>query len=401
MIVHSTFSKKGLALVQDAVTDLVLRVELVGLSLLGEAVKIVSDPRVGTMCTDGRQVTVSENWLATNGPRGNTFDLLHEWLHIFLNHVARCGGRDEKLWNYACDVVVVRMACEMLSSLNDKWTPPLDGIIPPGWAKDMTAEEIYDALTADPSLVKTLFGKEQGKGEHQTASDFQYVAAAQHHKLAEELFFHTFTSEIAQAQIALEHAKVDIATKYGEELTERLRDILRGTVPWGRLLRGDLITAVNATFATYSPPNRRHFPRIMLPSYRSYTERKLLLAIDVSASVGKDWLSEFAANTAPAAAYALETIVVTFDEIIREVVHTKRPREAFDRVKFLSGNHRFTDVRPVFEMVDEIRPSGVAILTDAGLTYPTKRYPKTVWAVPKRFAHMIPWGKVYPMEHSW
>jgi predicted metal-dependent peptidase len=408
MIDHRTFDKKALAHTQDAVTNLVLRAEIAGLSLLGESIRIVQDNTVETMCTDGRVIRVGGAWLETNGFRGNLFDLLHEWLHCFLNHVARLGNRDPKIWNIACDVVVVRMACETLTRGADVWAPPEDGVIPPPWAEKMSAEEIYEIIKKDTDKRKQCLpqkpksgSSELSTGELQTSGDFDYKSAQAYTPDQEAKFQESFTSELAYAQLVVQNMGQSLESKYGNAFVSRLQEILRGTIPWGRLLKGKLISAVSPKVATWAPPRRKHFPMLILPSYKCRREPKLLIAIDVSASVGQKLENEFIANVMPAASRAKETVIVVFDQKIREVYITSRPREIFSKVKFLSGSHSHTDVRPVFDLVEQHRPSGVAILTDAMVKYPTKKYPETVWAVPEQYAHLVPWGKVFKMTVSW
>lgn len=400
MIDERTFkSKDALALAQDAVSDLVLRAQLMGLSLLGESIRIQQDDNIQTMCTDGRNIRMSSVWLEKNGLRGNVFDTLHEWLHIFSNHVARKGARDPKIWNIACDMVVVRMASEILSRPGDPWPYPKDGVIPADWSTDMSAEEIYDKLLDNPQAVQQAT-RNAASGEHQTGVDFDYDGADEYTEEEEQEFHQKFTEELAQAQLISEQSGNAIKDRYGDAVASRLSQVLKGTIPWGKLLRGDLIDAVTQQFATWSPPKRKYYPTLIMPSYRSTRERKLLLAIDVSASVGQDLMKAFIANTMPAAARSKETIVVTFDQVIREVVKTSRPTSILNNVKFLSGAHSYTDVRGVFDLVDEHNPSAVAILTDGYLAYPDRSYPKTLWAIPKNGGRP-PWGKTYLMENSW
>jgi predicted metal-dependent peptidase len=392
-------SKDALALAQDAVSDLVLRAQLMGLSLLGESVRIQQDDSIQTMCTDGRNIRMSSKWLEKNGLRGNVFDTLHEWLHIFSNHVVRRGARDPKIWNVACDMVVVRMASEILSRPGDPWPYPKDGVIPADWSKDLSAEEIYDRLIDDPDAVKEAT-KNASSGEHQNGGDFDYDSADEYSEEEEEQFYQRFTEELAQAQLITERSSGSIKDRYGDAVASRLSEVLKGTIPWGKLLRGDLIDAITQQFATWSPPKRKYYPTLIMPSYRSTRERKLLLGIDVSASVGQDLMKVFISNVMPAAARAKETIIVTFDQVIRETVITNRPASVLNSVKFLSGAHSYTDVRPVFDLVEQHRPSAVAILTDAYLCYPDKPHHSTLWAVPKT-GGAPPWGKTYRMETSW
>lgn len=400
MIDQRTFTNKdALAQAQDAITDLVLRAQLMGLSLLGESIRIQQDDTVGTMCTDGRNIRMSGKWLTANELRSNVFDTLHEWLHIFSNHVARKGARDPKLWNIACDMVVVRMASEILSRPGDHWPYPPNGVIPADWSVGLSAEEIYDRLLQNPKEAEKCL-PQPGDGEHQKGEDFDYEGAGRRSEDEEQEFYQKFTEELAQAQLITERSGTNVKDRYGDAVHSRLSDVLKGTIPWGKLLRGDLIDAVTQQFATWSPPKRKYYPTLIMPSYRSTRERKLLLAVDVSASVGQDLMKEFISNTMPAAARAKETVVVTFDQVIREVHKTSRPRSILSDVKFVSGSHSYTDVRPIFDLVEEERPSAVAILTDAYLSYPDKPYHSTLWAVPKDKGRP-PWGKTYVMESSW
>lgn len=400
MIDARTFTNKdALALAQDAVSDLVLRAQLMGLSLLGESIRIQQDDQIKTMCTDGRNIRVSGAWLEKNGLRGNVFDTLHEWLHIFSNHVARRGARDPKVWNIACDMVVVRMASEILSRPGDHWPYPKDGVVPADWSKDLSAEEIYDRLIQDPDEMRKAT-QNAASGEHQEGEDFDYDGADEYTEEQEQEFYQKFTEELAQAQLITERSSSSVKDRYGDAVAARLSEVLKGTIPWGKLLRGDLIDAITQQFATWSPPKRKYYPTLIMPSYRSTMERKLLLGIDVSASVGQDLMKVFISNVMPAAARAKETVIVTFDQVIREAVVTNRPASILNNVKFLSGAHSYTDVRPVFNLVEEHKPSAVAILTDAYLSYPDKPYHSTLWAVPKT-GGKPPWGKTYLMETSW
>lgn len=417
MIRESSFtSKEALRLVNDAVFDLVLRAELMGLSIMGESIKILQDDRIQTMCTDGRNIRVSHKWLVKNGLRGNVFDLLHEWLHCFGNHVARRGNRDPRLWNIACDIWVVKAASEILTRGDDVWPPPKDGVQPPKWADNLSVEEIYDRLKqeadqraakgeAGPGPLqassKPQFGKPDEEGELQGSGDFDYESAENFSEAEEEEFVTQFTNELAQAQLIMEMSTGQTAQdRYGTKVSSRLSEVLKGTVPWGKLLRGDLIDKIDKQHATWSPPKRKYYPLIPLPTYQSTKTKRLVLPIDVSASVGEKMMKVFISNAMPAAMRADETIIITFDQVIREVVHTRRPQDVLKKVQFLQGAHSYTDIRPVFDLIRTLNPSAVAILTDAYLAYPDEPYHDALFVVP-RGAGRPPWGKTYIMEESW
>jgi predicted metal-dependent peptidase len=408
MIEKQTFSsEEALRLVQDALLELVMRAELVGLVLLGSAIRIKqAPPTVTTMATDGQNIWVSPQWLMKNGLRGNTFDLLHEWLHCFLNHTSRRGDRDPHVWNEACDMVVVRMASETLSSQGDYWPPPSDGVIPEGWSRDLTAEEIYDKLMSlapppPPAAGGTGQNRDaDGQSSHLNSTDLDYESAAlRANSAGEDEFLSNLMDDISMAQTIVEMSGKQ--RKYPKGLWARVTEILRGSVPWGRLLLGDMVDSLSQEFATWSPPRRKYYPHLLLPSYQSLKSRKLVIGVDVSASVSGSLLSQFKANVAAAAARADETVVVTFDEVVREVIRTRHPTKILDKLKLVSGSHSHTSTLELFDIVDQVNPSSIGILTDAHVVFPTRPYPQTLWVIPRHRAGRPPWGKVYLLEESW
>jgi len=395
MIDESSFrDAAALLLVKRAIRELMMDFPLGGLSLMGEAVRVVEDASIGTMCTDGRMVYVAPNWVLKNASFGTKFDLLHEWLHIFFNHVARKGDRDGKVWNEACDMVVVRECCTIFTRNGIVVTPPADGVQPADWAKDMTAEQIYDQLVLNSSLRP----RPKGGGETQSASDFIYTP---HPQATEDQFKRQFTEELAQAAMIQQQVKgKSVEEVYGDIIGNRLGNVLRTRVPWSRLLRGDLISDIGAGFPSYTRPNRKHYPDIILPTRRSRTEKKLFIGIDVSGSVSQSLFQEFKSNVLPAALRAKSVVVATFDAAVREVVRTSKPREVLNQVKFLTGAHSYTSTRDLFNLIEKENPSALTIFTDGFIAIPQKPFPKTLWVIPQN-GQPQPWGRNYIMEVSW
>jgi len=125
-----------------------------------------------------------------------------------------------------------------------------------------------------------------------------------------------------------------------------------------------------------------------------------MLLIDVSASVGPTLMSTFKSNVVPAAMRAHETIIVTFDAVVREVVRTKHPKRALDQVQFLTGSHSHTSVREAFELVEKFQPKALVCLTDGHVYLPEKPYPQTIWVIPQN-GKKQPWGRNFVMDVSW
>lgn len=383
---------------REALQALLLKFPLAGLSYMGATVEVLEDSdhrHTETVSTDGRRIFYNAEFIKSIGRRQRIFDALHEWLHIFFNHVARRGDRNGKLWNEACDYVVILEGIRILTSGNDTWTAPLDGYQPPEWAKGLTAEQIYDRLMAGA----TKSPKPSGGNGLPNGSDF--LPPAEERPDEEEIFRQSFADELAQASLIQEQIHhTPIAAMYGEAIASRLAQILKGKVPWSRLLRGDLIGEMGDEFPTYAPPNPLYYPEIVLPAMRSPREKKLLIGVDVSASVGKRLFDEFVANVTPAAARANTCIIVTFDAVVRECIRTTHARQALQKVKFLTGAHSHTSTLGLFEIVEKEKPTAITILTDGMVYVPTKPYPKTLWVLPHNGPQM-PWGRSYKMDISW
>ncbi len=75
-----------------------------GLLLMHTAFALSNDVR--TAATDGEKIYFSPAFMDDLSDRELDFVLMHEIVHIVLQHCARYGKRDAKLFNIACDVVV-------------------------------------------------------------------------------------------------------------------------------------------------------------------------------------------------------------------------------------------------------------------------------------------------------
>lgn len=387
MIKESTIKdREANAKLRKALLDLLIYGKLAGLVLLGEAVQIEEREDITTMATDGRSLFYAPSWVRKKPKPSIMFDLLHEFLHIFGNHAGRRGTRDRARWNTAADIRVAHDALRIMRAKKPDWQLDADHVPAYPWAADLTVEQIHDLLPADQAAPKN--------------EDLLDPAPEKKTQVSQDQFLQKFTENLAMAAAAVEVGGESLKDVYGSMVHDRLKELLRGSVPWGRLLQGRLIGALGHDTAVWLPPNRRWFPEIMLPSRRATHERELLLGVDISASVTQDLINKFASELKPALQRARKTTVVTFDAVIRETVEVKDPRRVFDSIKFASGSHSYTSVVPLFELVDARRFSAVAILTDGHVRLPARRYPDTHWIVPRGGA-TLPWGHHYTLEFAW
>jgi predicted metal-dependent peptidase len=277
---------------------------------------------------------------------------------------------------------------------------PAYGIQPQAWADGLIPEEIYDKLIEHPEWTppppQPLPGTEDAESSEMNGNDVLPVpeqeTAAEKKQWAEDL-----RRDISKSVLVNKMAGHD--KLISEAMQSRLDKIVRGTVPWSRLFRGDLQQTLGWDIATFSRPNRKLYPRVTIPSFRAIKERVLLILIDVSGSVGQDRLNQFRGNVGNAAMCATRTVIVCFDDRVRERIETTDPKKVLKDLKLLSGSHSYTDVRECFDIAAEIKASAVAGLTDGYIEVPETPYPNTLWCIPPvPEGRHLPWGRHYIMD---
>jgi len=393
-------------IIDSAATELVVRFPLAGLSLYGRAVVIRQQGDCPTAATDGRNILCGPDFLremyTTSGTGGVTFVLLHEWAHIFFNHVGRRGDRLPKIWNIAADLYTNQQCEDILVTKT-----PGGGVKPEPQYIGKTVEEIYDMLL-DTASKRNPEDPEKGieeamKGESKPenfgsgadllppSTDIEDVAET-------DAFREGFIEELLENQSLME---MNPTAKLPTAFRERFEQLKDGRVPWERLIMGRVMAELGHDCATYSPPNRRrHYPLVISPSYRALKERKLMLAIDVSYSVGQDLMRLFISSVTNAAKRATETRIVTFDSCIREDYITQDPGSILKNIRFISGAHSHTSVVDVFSIVDTYKPRSLAVLTDGFVRLPSKTYPRTMWLIPRGGCPQS-WGTNYTLDIAW
>lgn len=400
-----------------ASTSLVIRLPFFGYVLFGTAVRVIADPTISTMATDGVNIYCGVNFAKNEPFEVVTFALLHELIHVYFNHVGRRGSRDPKTWNIAADIYVNGQCSELLGeNVNGTftlWKVPDEFIQWDPVFAGKTVEEIYELIKKQEEqkagsmqgyLPKGKDGKPSDK-EVSNGQDMvepreaakQYQAGADGDPQDSQDFQETFRQDISRAKSLADQSA--FSKPLPSAVRSRMDKILRPTLPWGSLVRGHLSEALGWDEATYCPPKMKFYP-IILPQTRTVKERKLLLGVDVSASVTQELIKIFISNVEAAAHRATEIIIVTFDAVNREVFRTKRPGDIYRFMKFVSGAHSHTSARGVFEIADKEKPSAICILTDGYIYLPDRPYKRTTFVIPEG-GRVLPWGKTYVMEHPW
>ncbi len=392
--------------VRRAVLQLLVRAPLVGLVLLGDAVIVQqNDSITKTMATDGRRIWWNSSWVLRKPLKDVTFDLLHEWLHIFENHPKRRGSRDKKLWNTSADCRVAHCGLGIWPT----YKLPDDHVPAFRWAYSLTTEQIYDYLSLPDNEserkealdnFEAYSGQDEGEDAESAPGDLLDPADLSEQEEAD--FQQKFATNLLQAVVSIRTARgeSDLVKLFGHSVAKRIEEITKISIPWDRLLLGRLVGDLGRQVATWSPPNRRYYPEYLLPSARSRKEKILVILVDISGSINDELLKVFRGAIKRAAARAREVVIITFDERVRDVYRTRNPDKVLQNLSFNSGMHSHTSAVEAFQLAKENKASAIACLTDAYIVYPDEPFPETHFVTP-RGCPKPPWGRHYEMDISW
>lgn len=267
------------------------------------------------------------------------FTILHELWHVAKLHSLRCGDRDKKLWNVACDYHVNSLIN------NDKFVSikaniPSKALFNPSYDK-LSEEEIYDLLKKDPNLpANDMLG-----------GDVKPLDNAD--------------KEIAVAKVlnAVQSAKAQGLVNL-DGVTNVLSNFLKPKINWRKELRKFMTEALDKTNYTWSKPNRR-FSDIYLPSLKEESGKltHLVYCLDVSGSITASEIKRFNSEVK----YIKEQLnpdkltLVQFDtKICRVDVFTSSQK--FTKLNIIAGGGTsYVDVR---EFLLKEKPTAAVIFTD-------------------------------------
>ena len=80
------------------------------------------DEEIETAATDGKRIVFSPKFLDDLSDDELEFIMLHEIMHVVLRHTSRGAGRDDWLFNVACDIVVNSNILKMMGMNRDAIT---------------------------------------------------------------------------------------------------------------------------------------------------------------------------------------------------------------------------------------------------------------------------------------
>ena len=372
------------------------------------------DETVSTACTDGEYILFNPDFMESLLDRELDFVLMHEVLHVALQHCFRAGDRDPERFNIACDIVVNSnilrsMDMDPRSITLISWGESMHRTPDGREGFEFTAEEVYEMLGRLPSgkprkgSGSTASGKggksgkmppHPGPGSGRWDSHEKWGSADPRQK---ELW----TKRLKDACEAISVRDPSNTRGLVPLCAQRLLKALTGSrIDW-RTILNEFIQEDFCDY-TFSPPDRRHEGDFFLPDWGDPQERveKVLFMADTSGSVSDDLLTAAFSEVKGALDQfqgRLSGWLGFFDaEVIPPIPFSDEQELLSIKPKGGGG----TDFSAVFQyvkdhMVQEL-PSCIILLTDGYAPFPEESAAMGIpvlWLLPENKV-TPPWGKV-------
>jgi len=319
-----------------------------------------------TAFTDMRRIVFDPDFVGRLTLDELAFVMLHEVLHCALQHCTRGEGKQDYVYNVACDIVVNSLILEM-QGLEEKSVDgsPAMHLAPDGSeGRTKSAEEIYAMLMNQTSgdLLK-MYGDGTAVDDHGAWKEIGDPTL-------EDLWRHHLKKAAVEGGAACGSVP-GFMERYLKEISHHPR------TNWRQILH-DFIQFDRSDYLFSRPDRRFAGTDITLPSFCENVEgeavEKILFAVDTSGSVSAEALSVSFHEICMAMEQIgnLKGFLSWFDAKVTEPV----PFESVeDLLKTPPTGGGGTDFRGIFKMVErefeaDDLPAAIVILTDGYCSFP-------------------------------
>ena len=378
------------------------------------------DENAETAYTDGTRIAFGPEFLESLTDSELDFVMMHEILHVVLQHCIRGEDRDHERMNIACDIVVnsnilLENNMDRRSITLSEWGESMH-IAPDGKeGHEYTAEQVYDMLPPTPPQKKKKIpssGGEKGRAKQEqgdpkdlTSGGHSWDDHSQWSQYEEDATLRdVWVKQFAEAceAISIREKTIGRGTLplFAQRLLEKLRD---PQVDWRTILNEFVQEEVNDY--SFSPPDRRFQESpFFLPDFNELGKNgepvDILFMIDTSGSMSdKEITAAFSEVKGAIDQFdgKLKGWLGFFDAAIIE----PKPFESVDDVlKIKPAGGGGTDFQIIFEYVHQHMenrlPACIIILTDGYAPFPQEHLARDIpvlWLIDNSDVEP-PWGKV-------
>ena len=378
------------------------------------------DENAETAYTDGTRIAFGPKFLESLTDSELDFVMMHEILHVVLQHCIRGEDRDHERMNIACDIVVnsnilLENNMDHRSITLSKWGESMH-IAPDGKeGHEYTAEQVYDMLPPTPPQKKKKIpssGGEKGRAKQEqgdpkdlTSGGHSWDDHSQWSQYEEDdTLRDVWVKQFAEAceAISIREKTIGRGTLplFAQRLLEKLRD---PQVDWRTILNEFVQEEVNDY--SFSPPDRRFQESpFFLPDFNELGKNgepvDILFMIDTSGSMSDKEIT--------AAFSEVKGAIDQFDGKLKgwlgffdaAIIEPKPFESVEDVLKIKPAGGGGTDFQIIFEYVHQHMenklPACIIILTDGYAPFPQEHLARDIpvlWLIDNNDIEP-PWGKV-------
>jgi predicted metal-dependent peptidase len=243
---------------------------------LAMSLPFVEDTSIDTMCTDGKQIRYSPDFVLAHTPEQITGVVAHEVMHVTNKHPLREGNRDHRLWNIATDYAINPIIVEAGLKLPD------GGLLDPQF-KGMSAEKIYTLLQSGEGEIPEGDGWSFGEIESPSNDDGSAMSDSEMDQLETEI----------NVKVLSAHANAKMRGKVPAGIEGLIEEMSTPQVDWRDKLRV-FVGGDQPDDFTWAKPNKKFMPHdIYLPTVEHFGAGDIVIGCDTSASVSDDDLKVF------------------------------------------------------------------------------------------------------------
>ena len=372
------------------------------------------DEKLETACTDGIRITFGTDFLDSLSDSELDFVMMHEILHVVLQHCLRGGDCEHETFNIACDIIVnsnILLENNMkISSITLKNYGESMHIAPDGKeGYEYTAEQVYDMLPKQ--------GKEklQSKGSGVAKGRARQQATNENHKSEwrwddhsrwgmyeeEDVLRDVWVKRFEDAAQAIEIRDPSNSRGLLPRFAQRILGELRKPQTDWRTILNDFIQEEVVDYS-FSPPDRRFYDcPFFLPDFNGKEDmvEDILFMIDTSASMS-DAMITAAYSEIKGAVDQLDGKLKGWLGFFDAAIIKPEPFSDEDEFRIIRpAGGGGTDFQIIFEYVhkhmQDKLPASIIIMTDGYAPFPQEKLAMGVpvlWLINNNEVDP-PWGK--------
>lgn len=386
------------------------------------------DEQVETACTDGERIIFGTEFLENLSDTELDFVMMHEIMHVALQHCLRGTDYDAEVFNIACDIVVnsnILLENDMLTSriTLDKYGEAMH-LAPDGKeGYEYTAEQVYHMLLSDSGAAGE--GKDQGTGSGKGNGNGNGKARPNrsgngkggkdssgqwddhsHWGEAEnsELLRDTWAKRVQDAAKAMENRDPSNARGTVPLFAQRLLGELGKPQTDWRTILNEFVQEEIVDYSFFPPDRRFDGGDFFLPDFNEKDDcvEDVLFMVDTSGSMSDDMVTAAFSEIAGAIDQfdgKLKGWLGFFDGAV-VAPELFEDREEFQIIRPVGGGG--TDFAIIFDYVRQMEkePSSIIILTDGYAPFPEESAAMgipTLWLINNEEV-TPPWGKIARIE---